>query len=234
MPYPYETLLRTKAQQFISEVKSQLSYDVQIDPKSYREYSVAVRLGNMSGKAVIYYSPKKKTYKLVNQGVDKSIAKMITTVWDNMSGTSSTPKKEPLAKAITPYQAFVDGSYHAQKKTVGYGAVILKDDEELLRLSGRVNQFTESHQIGGELEATMQVIQWCEENSIPAIDIYYDYKGIEMWATGRWKTEKPISQHYKKAMQSTNVKVHWHKVKSHTGVHWNEVADNLAKKGTLS
>ncbi|MGB7340997.1 MAG: RNase H family protein [Phototrophicaceae bacterium] len=234
MAYPYEKLLRAKAELFINQMQSQLGYDAQIDPKSYREYSVGVKLGDMSGKAVIYYSPKKQTYKLVNQGVDKSISEMIMTVWDTMADTTSTPKKQALETPKTAYQAFVDGSYHAQKKTVGYGAVILHDEQEQARLSGRVHQFTESHQIGGELEATMQVIRWCEDHDIAEIDIYYDYKGIEMWATRRWKTEKPISQNYKKFMQATAVKVHWHKVKSHTGVHWNEVADDLAKQGTLS
>ena len=110
----------------------------------------------------------------------------------------------------------------------------MKGDKELIRLSGRVNKYTESRQIGGELKGTMAVIRWCEENNVSEIDIYYDYKGIEMWATGRWKTEKPISQEYRAFMQQSKIKVHWHKVKSHTGVHWNEVADELAKKGTLS
>jgi len=233
MPYPYEGLLRSKAQQFSDKIQSELSYEADIDPKSFREYSVALQLGEV-GKATIYYSPKKKTYKLVTQGLDKSVAETITNVWDNMAGTTPSAKKEAPSKPKTAHQAYVDGSYHKQKKTVGYGAVILKGDKELIRLSGRVNKYTESRQIGGELKGTMAVIRWCEENNVSEIDIYYDYKGIEMWATGRWKTEKPISQEYRAFMQQSKIKVHWHKVKSHTGVHWNEVADELAKKGTLS
>ena len=234
MPYQYENLLRTKAQAFVDEIQSQLSYDAKIDPDSLREYSIDVRLGDVSGKAVVYYSPKKKTYKFVPQGIDKAVAETVTTVWDNMPGTTPATKKEAPSKPETDYQAYVDGSHHKQKDTVGYGAIILQGDKELIRLSGRVDKYIESRQIGGELKATMAVVNWCQQNDIPAIDIYYDYKGIELWATGRWKTEKAVSQDYRAFMQKSKVKIHWHKVKSHTGVHWNEVADELAKKGTLS
>ncbi len=234
MSYPYENLLRNKAQAFADEIQSQLSYDAEIDPDSFREYSVDVRLGAVSGKAVVYYSPKKQTYKIVPQGLDKSVAEIISNVWDNMSGTTPVTKKEPLEKPETAYQAYVDGSYHKQKGTVGYGAIILKGKKELVRLSGRVHKHIESRQIGGELKATMAVVSWCQKNDIQAVDIYYDYKGIEHWATGRWKTEKAVSQEYRAFMQQSTIKIHWHKVKSHTGVHWNEVADELAKKGTLS
>lgn len=233
MPYPYEDLLRDKAQKFADTLQSELSYSAAIDPKSYREYSVAIQLSEV-GKATIYYSPKKQSYKLVTSGLDTAVATSISGVWDNISGTTTTAKKIALPKPKTAYQAFVDGSYHQQKKTVGYGVVILKNEKEVARFFGRVDKHTESRQIGGELQATMQVIDWCNDNNIKEVDIYYDYKGIEMWATGRWKAEKPISRSYRDYMRKSKVNVFWHKVKSHTGVHWNEVADELAKKGTLS
>lgn len=233
MPYPYEDLLRQKAQNFADAIQSELSYSADIDPKSYREYSVAIQLGDV-GKATIYYSPKKQSYKLVTSGLDSAVATTISSVWDGMAGATPMAKKSSLPKPKTAYQAFVDGSYHQQKKTVGYGVVILKNEKEDARFFGRVDKYTESRQIGGELRATMQVIEWCNQNNIKEIDIYYDYKGIEMWATGRWKAEKPISQAYRDFMQKSKVKVYWHKVKSHTGVHWNDIADELAKKGALS
>ena len=233
MSYPYQNLLRQKAQDFADTIQSKLSYSATIDPKSYREYSVAVQLGDV-GIATIYYSPKKQSYKLVTIGLDTDVATTVSEVWDSMAGTTPTAKKSSLSKPKTSYQAFVDGSYNQQKKTVGYGVVILKQNKETARFFGRVDKYTESRQIGGELRATMQVIEWCNQNNVKEIDIYYDYKGIEFWATGRWKAEKPISQAYRDFMQKSNIKVYWHKVKSHTGVHWNEVADELAKKGTLS
>lgn len=233
MAYQYEDLLRNKANEFVAEIQNQLSYDAAIDEKSFREYSVAIQLGDV-GKATIYYSPKKNTYKLVPNNLDADVTQIISKVWDSLEDTAPSTKKETIDKPKTVYQAFVDGSYNKQKKTVGYGAVILKRDKEIKRTYGKVNTYVESRQIGGELKATMMVIKWCQENEVDAIDIYYDYKGIEMWATGKWKAEKPISQAYRDFMKDINIKIYWHKVKSHTGVHWNEVADKLAKKGTRS
>ena len=235
MPYKYEQKLRTKAQAFADAIHSELSYSATIDPKSFREYSVAVQLGEV-GKATIYYSPKKNTYKLVPNNLGDSVTETISTVWQSLPDTATTSKKPKatLSKPRTKHQAYVDGSYDESRQTVGYGAIILTGETELARLSGRVDNYTESRQIGGELQATMEVIKYCQANNISKIDIYYDYKGIELWATGKWKANKPLTQSYRAFMQAQDIKVHWHKVKSHTGVKWNEVADDLAKQGTRS
>ncbi|MEL6527228.1 MAG: RNase H family protein [Chloroflexota bacterium] len=235
MSYKYETQLCTKAQAFADAIQSELSYSAIIDPKSFREYSVAVQLGEV-GSATIYYSPKKDTYKLVPNNLGDAVTETISSVWQSLPDTAVTSKKASVApsKPRTQHQAYVDGSYDESRETVGYGAVILSGDTVLARLSGSVDDFAESRQIGGELQATMEVIKYCQENDITKIDIYYDYKGIELWATGKWKANKPLTQSYRAFMQNHRIKVHWHKVKSHTGVKWNEVADDLAKKGTRS
>ena len=76
MPYPYEKLLGAKAQDFADAIQAELTYSATIDPKSHREYSVAIQLGNV-GKATIFYSAKKKTYKLVTNHLDHEIAENI-------------------------------------------------------------------------------------------------------------------------------------------------------------
>jgi ribonuclease HI len=88
--------------------------------------------------------------------------------------------------------------------------------------------------VAGELIGVGQAIKWCEANDIPAIDLYYDYEGIEAWARGRWKAKQDMTQRYAQFMRQTPVKVRYHKVKAHTGDKWNEEADKLAKKGALS
>lgn len=235
MTYKYEAQLRTKAQVFADAIKSDLSYTAIIDPASLREYSVAIQLGEV-GSATIYYSPKKNTYKLVPNNLDDALTQLLNNIWNNLPDTAPLTEKQtkPLAKPCTAYQAYVDGSYNSHTKRVGYGAIILQGDTELARLSGLVKGFAESRQIGGELEATMQVVTYSQQNDIDAIDIYYDYKGIEMWATGRWKTNKPLTQRYRAFMKEVSVKIHWHKVAAHTGVAYNEIADQLAKQGTRS
>jgi ribonuclease HI len=223
MPSAYEQQLRSKAEAFLAALKS-AGHSATIDPSSLREYSLALKIG--STIATIYYSPKRKEHSLKPD----SLPAPIRAVWESLS---VTPKKNTSTAAKSAYQAYVDGSYHSGRKTVGYGAVILKDGVEHTRFNGRLDEYVESHQVGGELAATMRVIQWCKENNIPAIDIYYDYKGIEAWARGTWKTEKAMTQAYAKFMKESGIKVHWHKVQSHTGDTWNDVADELARQGAL-
>jgi ribonuclease HI len=128
------------------------------------------------------------------------------------------------------YIAYVDGSYLYGK--VGYGAVLLNDDTVVAEFSGEVTHNKDSRQVTGELVATMKVLEYCQDNNIPQVEIIYDYKGIKEWATGGWKANKTLTQNYVAFVKKSPVKVKWTKVKSHSGDKWNDRADELAKQGT--
>ena len=224
----YEHQLRTKATQYIQKINAEQGYHASINEESFEDYSVDIRFG-AAGTAKLYYSPKRDYYTLVTTKIAKAHKESVTETWDALLADEAKPIV--LKAANAEHQAFVDGSYDSARQAVGYGAVILKQGEKITELSGSVDKFVESHQIAGELSAAMRVIKWCEQNNINTIDIFYDYKGIEHWATGKWKLEKPMAKEYNKFMQATNITVIWHKVDSHTGVHWNEIADKLAKHG---
>ena len=76
-------------------------------------------------------------------------------------------------------------------------------------------------------------MEWAIENNVREITICYDYEGIQAWALGEWKTSKPVSKNYREKFEnlSGQVKVYFKKVRAHSGVHFNELADQLAKKG---
>lgn len=230
MASPYEKQLTARAKQFISDLQS-ADIDAQVIADSLRDYQISLAVSNSKGVLNIFYSPKRDFYSLTMSQVTGALREQVQAVWDGANADKA--KDSILKQAKTPYQAFVDGSYHSQRKTVGYGAIVLKDGKEVQRFSGRVPKYEESHQIAGELSATMRVIAWCRQENIAQVDIFYDYLGIEKWATGAYKTEKPMSQEYAKFMREAGIKVHWHKVASHTGVYWNEIADALAKAGAL-
>ena len=42
--------------------------------------------------------------------------------------------------------------------------------------------------VAGEIEGAKLAMQFCIDNHIEEIDIYYDYEGVEKWCTGVWKT----------------------------------------------
>lgn len=128
------------------------------------------------------------------------------------------------------YKAYVDGSFSGGK--IGFGFVVLNGDKKIGLGWGRVRKHLESRQIGGELMASMKVISFCNKRGIENITIYYDYLGIEMWATNKWKTNKPVSIEYKNFMNSSNININWVKVKAHSGDRYNNLADRLAKRGS--
>lgn len=230
MTSPYERQLRSKARTFIDQIVVQAGLEAALDESSWRDYSVDLSVMD-AARFTLYYSPKRDFYSLVPKGKrDKTLQQQVTNLWDQMA--SEAVKDDVIQQAKSDHQAFVDGAYDKDRQSVGYGAVILKAGNEVARLSGAVNKYQKSHQIGGELAATMRVLAWCKQHGIGAIDIFFDYQGIEKWATGAYKTNSAMTQEYVQYVRSSGIKVHWHKVKSHTGVYWNEVADKLAKAGT--
>lgn len=145
-------------------------------------------------------------------------------------GTATTPIS--TTKGLV---AYIDGSFDKRAGTVGAGGVLIYEGQENTFAFGTKDpQYTAFWNVSGELLAAMHVMQYAKDHNMGEVHLYYDYMGIEMWATGRWKRNNTLTQSYYAFVQTIvpTVKVHFHKVVAHTGVHYNEMADQLAKKGT--
>lgn len=130
-------------------------------------------------------------------------------------------------------EAYVDGSYEHSLKLYGSGVVILKDGEETdtFSVSGSEKNLVDMRNVAGEIEASKIAMNYCIENNIDNLILYFDYEGIEKWCTGAWKTNKEGTINYKKYYDSIKdkLKVKFVKVKAHSGNKYNEEADRLAK-----
>ncbi len=222
-----EAQLRAKAEAFV-KILQNANVPVQIEDVVYHDFNAMLRLADGKGNLHIYYSPRNRAYKLgLHQFKDPALKPIIEQHWLTITPQKSLPP--PSDAPQLRYQAYVDGSF--QDGVVGYGLVILRDGVKIYQDAGVVERYTDQRQVTGELGAAMRVIRWCEEQQIRHIQIFYDYNGIEKWATGAWRARTEATQAYQDYMRQTQVKVVWQKVKSHSGDQWNDVVDQLAKQG---
>lgn len=128
--------------------------------------------------------------------------------------------------------AFVDGSYNINTKVYGYGGFLIHNNEKhIVTGSGEDEDMASMRNVAGEIMGCMAAVKLAIELGIKELDVYYDYLGIEMWATGAWKRNLKGTMEYYDYMQSIKdiIEIRFVKVKGHSGVEGNEEADKLAK-----
>lgn len=129
--------------------------------------------------------------------------------------------------------AYVDGSFNPETSEYAYGVVIFYDGgEEHFAEKFNDPAMSQMNNVAGEIEGAKRVMRFCYESGIKSLDLFYDYEGIANWCTGAWQANKEGTREYKHFYNSIkdSVKVNFVKVKAHTGVTYNEIADALAKE----
>lgn len=139
--------------------------------------------------------------------------------------------KDPFCSDIC---AYVDGSYNSNKKAYGSGVVIIKDEEVIKEMSiiGNNSSWAEMRNVAGEIKAAILAMNYAASKGYKSITIFYDYQGIESWATGEWKAKKECTKSYKEYFDEISkiIDVSFIKVKAHSGNKYNNMADRLASE----
>ena len=86
--------------------------------------------------------------------------------------------------------------------------------------------------VAGEIKGAELAMAYCFAHDVPELTIYHDYQGIASWCTREWQAKKQGTMNYRDFYDrvSSKVAIRFCKVKGHTGVTYNEKADQLAKQ----
>lgn len=181
-----------------------------------------------------YMSANKSKPKSSQDVKSKSISSRSVSSTSRAQSKVSASVAKPDFTHRNHVVAYIDGSYNKGTHTVGAGGVIfLNGTRKTFSFPSTDERYTAFWNVSGELLAAMYVMKYAVDHGIPECSLYYDYMGIEMWATKRWKRNNALTQQYAAFYDSikNRVRVHFHKVAAHTGDTYNEMADALAKQG---
>lgn len=156
---------------------------------------------------------------------------------EDIKGAGFTDREEAPKGAGTGDQgravAYVDGSYDQRTGDFACGAVLFFGQERR-EFSQRFTdpQLAQMHNVAGEIMGVLTVLRYCQEQGVPAVEIYHDYEGLARWADGSWKANKPGTQSYAAACREAakTMEIRFVKVKGHSGDKYNDRADQLARR----
>lgn len=136
---------------------------------------------------------------------------------------------DPTSKILAI--AYVDGSYDNKHKLYSYGCVIFSGDSTYTLNSVDFSEDAKTRNVAGELTGARKAIEWCLNHDIQNLILYHDYIGIQMFADHEWEGKTPLTESYQKFIDSIRDKItiQFCKCVAHTGIRYNEMADQLAK-----
>ena len=97
--------------------------------------------------------------------------------------------------------AFVDGSYDVSQEKSAFAAIMITSggNRDTLYKSFTKNldkDFIALRNVAAELEGVKEAINWSVTYNKKKITVFYDYEGIEKWATGEWRPKKELTKKY--------------------------------------
>ncbi len=198
----------------------------QVPGAQYKSFgSKEAAIAYLAGKEGLRIEEFLSLYPHLSEGLEQEILQFSKDIIYN----------EPVE---TQLDVYVDGSFQEGINAYGFGCVLVKDNEVLEQLSGYGDKpdAVTLRNVSGEMLAAIEGIRRSYALGYRSITLHYDYQGIESWATGEWKRNNIHTKAYHDYMQNVlkKMSIEFVKVEAHSGHCWNDLADQLAKKGVSS
>lgn len=179
--------------------------------------------------------------KVQVNGFSGAIYKSFTTLEEAKQFLDANMPNASVSLSVPEHAyAYVDGSFNPATNVFGFGGFFVhpkrnNDKREETPLSGcdADEEMASMRNVAGEITGAMMAISTAMEYGYRELTIFYDYQGIQAWAEGTWKTNQKGTMIYKEYVnmaKEDGMKIHFVKVKGHSGIEGNERADKLAKE----
>ncbi|MCI0768545.1 ribonuclease H family protein, partial [Bacillus sp. TL12] len=88
-------------------------------------------------------------------------------------------------------EVYIDGSYNMKRKIAGYGLVMIVQNQLYLKDFSAYPYLdvTTTHNVGAELMGARRAVELALANGWKHMILYYDYTGIENFATKAWRAK---------------------------------------------
>lgn len=120
----------------------------------------------------------------------------------------------------------------------GFGCIFILPDGRIYTEYGNGDNpdSLKQRNVSGEMLGAMYAVRFALNSGFRAIEIRYDYEGIEKWVTGAWKSKNELTQKYAQTMREwgQKIQIRFTKVPAHSKVKYNELADETAKLGVAN
>ena len=168
-----------------------------------------------------------------NGTVGTAASQSLSWDWERLILTEKSCEDPEYAGVGISAVAYVDGSYQHALGKFSCGVVLFLNGKELnLAKEYDDADLVSMRNVAGEIKGAELAMAYCLTHEIPELTIYHDYQGIASWCTREWQAKKQGTMDYRNFydMASVKVAIRFCKVKGHTGVTYNEKADQLAKQ----
>ena len=126
----------------------------------------------------------------------------------------------------------------ATLKKYGFGCIFILPDGRIYTEYGNGDNpdSLKQRNVSGEMLGAMYAVRFALNSGFTAIEIRYDYEGIEKWVTGAWKSKNDLTKKYAQTMLGwgQKIQIRFTKVPAHSKVKYNELADETAKLGVAN